>query len=54
MQIEADKGIVNDGDKLIDVQFVLDVDISLFAARRDDECPIAIILLCNCSCKCKA
>ena len=54
MQNEVDKDIVNNGDKLIDVQFVLDVDIALLAARRDDECHIANLdlLLCSCSVKC--
>ena len=40
MQNEVDNGIANDGDKLMEVQFVSDVDIDLFAARGDDECHI--------------
>ena len=39
MQNEVDNGIANDGDKLMEVQFVSDVDIDLFATR-DDECHI--------------
>ena len=40
MQNEVDNGIANDGDKLMEVQFVSDVDIDLFATRGDDECHI--------------
>lgn len=40
LQNEVDNGIANDGDKLMEVQFVSDVDIDLFAARGDDECHI--------------
>ena len=37
MQNEVDNGIAKDGDKLMEVQFVSDVDIDLFATRGDDE-----------------
>ena len=40
LQNEVDNGIANGGDKLMEVQFVSDVDIDLFAARGDDECHI--------------
>ncbi|CAH3136240.1 unnamed protein product, partial [Pocillopora meandrina] len=40
LQNEVDNGIANDGDKLMEVQFVSDVDIDLFATRGDDECHI--------------
>ena len=40
MQNEVDNGIANDGDKLMEVHFVSDVDIDLFATRGDDECHI--------------
>ena len=39
-QNEVDNGIANDGDKLMEVLFVSDVDIDLFATRGDDECHI--------------
>ncbi|CAH3164525.1 unnamed protein product [Pocillopora meandrina] len=38
--LDIDNDIANDGDKLMEVQFVSDVDIDLFAARGDDECHI--------------
>ena len=37
MQIEVDNGIANDGDKLMEVLFVSDVDIDLFVMRGDDK-----------------
>ena len=40
LQNEIDNGLANDGDKLIEVQFVSDVDIDLFATGGDDECHI--------------
>ena len=40
LQNEVDNGLANDGDKLIEVQFVSDVDIDLFATGGDDECHI--------------
>ena len=40
LQHEVDNGIANDGDKLMEVQFVSDVDIDLFTARGDNECHI--------------
>ena len=40
MQHEVDNGIANDGDKLMEDQFVSDVDIDLFGTRGDDECHI--------------
>ena len=43
MQNEVDNGIANDGDKLMEVQFVSDVHIDLFATRGDDECHIGIL-----------
>ena len=42
LQNEVDNGIANDGDKLMEVQFVSDVHIDLFATRGDDECHIGI------------
>ena len=42
MQNEVDKGTVNHGDKLIGVQFVSDVDIDLFAVRRDANVTLEI------------
>ena len=43
LQNEVDNGIANDGDKLMEVQFVSDVHIDLFATRGDDECHIGIL-----------
>ena len=40
LQIEVDNGIANDGDKLMEVLFVSDVDIDLFVMRGDDKCRI--------------
>ena len=37
MQNEVDNGIANNGDKLMEVQFVSDVDIDVFKTRGDDE-----------------
>lgn len=37
LQNDVYKGLFNDGDKLIDVQFVSDVDIDLFATKGEDE-----------------
>ena len=54
MQSEVDKGIINNGDRLIDVQFVSDVDIELFEERRDNECHIGNLFLSSCSRKCDA
>lgn len=41
---EVYKGIGNDGYKLNEVQFVSNVDIDLFATRRDDQCHIENLL----------
>ena len=40
---EVDIGIGNDGYKLNEVQFVSDVDIDLFATRRNDQCHVYIL-----------
>lgn len=53
-KMKSTKAQSTKGDKRINVQFVLNVDISLFATRRDDECHIANLLLCSCSRKCGA
>ena len=37
LQNEVDNGIANNGDKLMEVQFVSDVDIDVFTTRGDDE-----------------
>ena len=37
LQNEVNNGIANNGDKLMEVQFVSDVDIDLFTTRGDDE-----------------
>ena len=42
LQNEVDNGIANDGDKLMEVQFVSDVHIDLFATRGDDEYHVGI------------
>ena len=40
LQNEVNNGIASNGDKLMEVQFVSDVDIDLFTARGDNECHI--------------
>lgn len=42
MKNEVDNGIANDGEKLMEVKFVSDVHIDLFATRGDDEFHIGI------------
>ena len=37
LQNEVDNGIANNGDKLMEVQFVSDLDIDLLTTRGDDE-----------------
>ena len=37
LQNEVNNGIASNGDKLMEVQFVSDVDIDLFTTRGDDE-----------------
>ena len=40
LENEVNNSIANDGNKLMEVQFVSDVEIDLFATRGDDECHI--------------
>ena len=43
LQNQVDNGITNDGNKAMEVQFVSDVEIDLFATRGDDICHIRIL-----------
>ena len=43
LQNQVDNGITNDGNKAMEVQFVSDVEIDLFATRGDDNCHIRIL-----------
>ena len=43
LQNQVDNGITNDGNKAMEVQFVSDVEIDLFATRGDDKCHIRIL-----------
>ena len=40
LENEVNNSIANDGNKLMEVQFVSDVEIDLFATEGDDECHI--------------
>ena len=40
LENEVNNSIANDGNKLMEVQFVPEVEIDLFATRGDDECQI--------------
>ena len=40
LENEVNNSIANDGNKLMEVQFVPEVEIDLFATRGDDECHI--------------
>ena len=40
LENEVNNSIENDGNKLMEVQFVPEVEIDLFATRGDDECQI--------------
>ena len=40
LENEVKNSIANDGNKLMEVQFVSDVEIDLFATREDNECHI--------------
>ena len=40
LENEVNNSIANDSNKLMEVQFVSDVEIDLFATRGDDECHI--------------
>ena len=43
LENEVNNSIANDGNKLMEVQFVSEVEIDLFATGGDDECHIAKI-----------
>ena len=43
LENEVNNSIANDGNKLMEVQFVSEVEIDLFATGGDDECRIAKI-----------
>ena len=40
LENEVNNSIENDGNKLMEVQFVPEAEIDLFATRGDDECQI--------------
>ena len=40
LENEVNNSIANDGNKLMEVQFVSEVEIDLFATREDNECHI--------------
>ena len=43
LQNQVDNGIADDGNKLMEVRFVSDVEIDLFTTRGNDECHIRIL-----------
>ena len=45
LENEVDNSITNDGNKLMEAQFVSEEEIDLFATRGDVECHIEIFLM---------